>query len=258
MDVLLYAACAVGTGLTVLYLLVRYNGYMALLWHDFIYERLKDFLTGTSRPERILKHVQKTAVQGDPLSVVNAIDDFCKKKEWAMNVGDEKGQILDREVSKANPDIVLELGTYCGYSTLRIARLLKPGARLLTVEFNPAYAKVAREIIHFAGADDKVTLLEGSSEDIIPQLKKKHDVDTFAFIFLDHWKDRYVLDTQLMEKCGLLRKGTVLLADNVTCPGCPEYLEYVRNSPSYKSEYFLAHLEYTQAPDGLEKSVFLG
>lgn len=61
-----------------------------------------------------------------------------------------------------------------------------------------------------------------------------------------------------LQECGLLRKGSVLLADNVICPGTPEYLEYVRNSPRYESRYYPAHLEYTKVEDGLEKSVFLG
>lgn len=152
-------------------------------------------------------------------------------------------------------------------------------------------------------------------------MKEHFGIETFDFIFLDHWKDRYLPDTKLMEvclilttvisfslsqrlwclynakmsknlmysvamsvfssrfywkhisnlfctslffcllylqDCGLLRKGTVLLADNVICPGVPDYLQYVRNSLSYKSCYFKSHLEYTKAEDGLEKSVFLG
>lgn len=60
------------------------------------------------------------------------------------------------------------------------------------------------------------------------------------------------------QECQLLRKGSILLADNVICPGTPDYLEYVRNSPRYESKYFKSHLEYTKVEDGLEKSVFLG
>ena len=60
------------------------------------------------------------------------------------------------------------------------------------------------------------------------------------------------------QECGLLGKGSVLLADNVICPGTPDYLEYVRGSPRYESQYFKSHLEYTKVEDGLEKSVFLG
>lgn len=60
------------------------------------------------------------------------------------------------------------------------------------------------------------------------------------------------------QECGLLHKGSILLADNVICPGTPDYLAYVRNSPKYESKYFKSHLEYTKVEDGLEKSVYLG
>ena len=66
------------------------------------------------------------------------------------------------------------------------------------------------------------------------------------------------LSSALPQECGLLRKGTVLLADNVICPGAPEYLKYIRNNPRYESRYYPAHLEYTKVEDGLEKSIFLG
>ncbi|MEQ2211001.1 hypothetical protein XENOCAPTIV_023892 [Xenoophorus captivus] len=172
--------------------------------------------------QRMLAAVQKNATRGDPRSVVKAIDQFCRQKEWAMNVGDEKGSdflfynrcILDSVVTEVNPATVLELGTYCGYSTVRIASLLPSNAKLITLEFNPDYAAIARQVIAWAGLEDK--------------------------------------------ECGLLRKGSILLADNVICPGTPDYLEYIRNSPRYKSQYFKSHLEYTKVEDGLEKSVFLG
>lgn len=64
---------------------------LVLLWHDFLLERLLDKITGSTRPQRILRAVQKNATRGDPCSVVKAIDEYCTHKEWAMNVGDEKG-----------------------------------------------------------------------------------------------------------------------------------------------------------------------
>ncbi|XP_006013444.1 catechol O-methyltransferase A [Latimeria chalumnae] len=262
MSLWLYLPCAAAAVyFTVTFLipfLARRNATLTILWHDWIDEKLRNWLTGSSRPERILKYMQKAAVRGNAESVVNAIDEFCNKQEWAMNVGDEKGLILDRVVSEAGPHTVLELGTYCGYSTVRIARLLKPGARVYSVEFNPSYAKVANQIIDFAGVGDRVEVLEGSSADLIPELKKKFDIDTFDLVFIDHWKEYYLPDTKLLEAFGLLRKGTVLLADNVVFPGAPEYLAYIRNSPRYRSEYYQSYLEYTRVEDGLEKSVFLG
>ncbi|MBN3300088.1 COMT methyltransferase, partial [Amia calva] len=259
------ALCVAGAGalLYALYrwlipALVRYNGPLALLWHDGVVERGLDLLTRSTRPQRLLAHVQKHATLRDPASVITTIDHFCRHREWAMNVGDEKGAILDSVVLEANPGTVLELGTYCGYSAVRIARLLAPGTRMFTLEFNPASAKIARQVIAWAGLEDKVTLLEGASGELIPQMKEKFGVDKFDLVFLDHWKDRYLPDTHLLEDCGLLRIGSVLLADNVICPGTPDYLQYVRSSPRYDSRYFKSHLEYTLAEDGLEKSVFRG
>ncbi|XP_053551390.1 catechol O-methyltransferase A isoform X1 [Bombina bombina] len=323
---------------------IRTEGAWALWWHDNYLERLRDFLSGTSRPRRILQYVQKVAKRGDADSVLCAVDTYCSQVEWAMNVGDKKGQILDATVLETRPHWVLELGTYCGYSAMRIARLLPPGARLVTIEMNPDYATVAKEIIQHAGLDVKlipfssdypiptspthsstqrdqssgegtiqrkwrlqealiyttlhclqlplqlfsrtsqtplspltqaqettaqgqktngdqtckVELLVGSTSELIPQLKTMLDVTSFDLVFIDHWKASYLPDTKLLEECGLLRTGSVLLADNVTCPGAPEFLHYVRNSTQYQSQYFPSQLEYLQVEDGMEKSVFLG
>uniref|UniRef100_A0A4W4DNI0 catechol O-methyltransferase n=2 Tax=Electrophorus electricus TaxID=8005 RepID=A0A4W4DNI0_ELEEL len=237
---------------------VQFNGSLALLWHDVIVERCLDAFTGTTRPQRLLRAVQERATRGDSESVIAAIDHFCRHQEWAMNVGDEKGFILDSVVSEVSPQTALELGTYCGYSTVRIARLLPPGGHLITLEFNPNYAAVARQVIAWAGLEDMVQVVEGASGDWIPHLREHFGIESFDFVFLDHWKELYLPDIKLLEECGLLRKGTVLLADNVVCPGTPDYLEYVRKSQSYESHYFGSHLEYTRAEDGLEKSVYLG
>ncbi|XP_069788701.1 catechol O-methyltransferase-like isoform X2 [Narcine bancroftii] len=239
-------------------ILFKNNSAAAIFWHTVVEEKMAKLVTGKSREDRILEYVLQNAVQGDAKSVVDNIDKYCREKEWAMNVGDEKGAILDRVLEEASPSTVLELGTYCGYSALRMVCVLKPGTRLLTVEFNPTNAVVAKQIFHFAGVEGKVEFLEGASEDIIPQLKRQHKVEMVDFVFLDHWKDQYLPDTRLLEECGLLRKGSVLLADNVISPGAPEFLQYVRNNPHYKCTHYASHLEYTKLKDGMEKAVFKG
>ncbi|XP_069503610.1 catechol O-methyltransferase-like isoform X5 [Ambystoma mexicanum] len=259
---MLYLVSIVSGALVFVIMLVRHwvktDGPWALWWHDKWYQKFLDVTTGQTRPERMLEYLQKNGTRGDAASVVETIDHFCGTVEWAMNVGDQKGKILDRVVLETNPHTVLELGTYCGYSAVRIGKLLGPGARLISLEMNPAYAKVAKQVISFAGMDRQIEVLVGSTTELIPQLKKKLDIDTFDMIFLDHWKQSYLPDTKLLEECGLLRKGTVLLADNVICPGAPEYLQYVRNSSHYESQHFPSVLEYTKAMDGMEKSVYQG
>ncbi|XP_069476087.1 catechol O-methyltransferase-like [Ambystoma mexicanum] len=211
-----------------------------------------------TKEQRILNYVLQNAVRGDPQSVIDAIDKYCGEKEWAMHVGDEKGAIMDKVVTETNPSTCLELGTYCGYSAVRTAHLLKPGARLLTIETNPRHAAIAQQMINFAGVQDKVKVLQGSSQAIIPKLKKEHKVDSLDFVFIDHFKTAYVPDTKLLEECGLLKAGSVLLADNVITPGAPDFLEYVRTSGRYDCTNFPSHVEYSTEEDALEKAVYRG
>ncbi|XP_006768890.1 PREDICTED: catechol O-methyltransferase [Myotis davidii] len=237
---------------------LRRRGWLLIFWTEFILQPIYNLLMGDSKEQRILRHVLQHAVAGDPQSVLEAIDTYCSQKEWAMNVGDKKGLIVDAVVREQRPSVLLELGAYCGYSAVRMGRLLAPGARLLTIELNPDYAAITQQMLDFAGLQDRVTVIVGASHDIIPQLKKKYDVDTLDMVFLDHWKDRYLPDTLLLEECGLLRKGTVLLADNVIYPGAPEFLAHVRGSSRFDCTHFSSFLEYSQAVDGLEKAVYMG
>lgn len=210
------------------------------------------------KEQRILSFVQENAARGDPQSVVDNIDKYCRNLEWAMNVGDEKGLIVDDVVIERDPSVILELGTYCGYSAIRIARLLRPEARVFTLELNPVHAAVAKQMIEFAGLQDKVKVLEGPTGTIIPQLKEKHNVDTLDFVFLDHAKDQYTPDTKLLEECRMLKEGSVLLADNVVYPGIPDFLEYVRTCGRYDCTNYPSHAQYMEVDDALEKAVFKG
>ncbi|MEE6504336.1 hypothetical protein FKM82_005152 [Ascaphus truei] len=238
-------------------LLVRRSATAKIYWYESV-DIIRNFLMSQTKEQRILEFVLQNAVRGSPQSVVDIIDKYCGTKEWAMNVGDEKGLILDKVLKETDPSVLLELGTYCGYSAVRIARLLKPGARFFTVEMNPAHAAVAKQMIEFAGVQNTVQVLEGSTADFIPQLKTKYEVDTLDFVFLDHWKDRYIIDTKLLEECQLLRKGSVLLADNVVYPGIPDFLEHVRTCGRYDCTNYPSHVQYMNKEDALEKAVFKG
>ncbi|XP_005077567.1 catechol O-methyltransferase [Mesocricetus auratus] len=257
---MLLAAVSLGLLLLALLLLLRRLGWglIAIFWFEFVQQPVRNLIMGDTKEQRILRHVQQHAKPGDPQSVLEAIDTYSSQKEWGMHVGDAKGQIMDSVIREYRPSLVLELGAYCGYSAVRIARLLPPGGRLLTMEMNPDYAAITQQMLNFAGLQDKVTILLGASQDLIPQLKTKHDVGTLDMVFLDHWKDRYLPDTRLLEEQGLLRKGTVLLADNVIVPGAPDFLEYVRGSSSFECTHYSSHLEYMKVVDGLEKAIYKG
>jgi catechol O-methyltransferase len=67
--------------------------------------------------------------------------------------------------------------------------------------------------------------------------------------FIDHWKDLYLSDFRLIESTpGLTHSGTVVIADNCLTPGCPDYVDYVRNKSERvrESEWIETELEYSR------------
>ena len=122
---------------------------------------LREWQVGDGRETALEKYVLARARPGDVDDAIRVIDHFGRHVSFLINVGDEKGKILDRAVERTQPHLLLELGTYCGYSALRMARVMPREARLYSVEFNTANAEIARRILAHAGVDAKVTVISG-------------------------------------------------------------------------------------------------
>src|ERR1700676_15554 len=122
----------------------------------------RDWQVGDGREEALAAHVLAHARAGDLDDVIRVIDDFCLTRSVMINVGDEKGEILDRAVQRVSPALLLELGTYCGYSGLRMARVMPADARLCSIEFSPANAAIARRIWAHAGVADRLSVVVGT------------------------------------------------------------------------------------------------
>ncbi|XP_786121.2 catechol O-methyltransferase [Strongylocentrotus purpuratus] len=207
--------------------------------------------------DRIYQYVTEHAQRGDPDSIIKALDRFNREQQWTFCLGDEKGHIVRKIVQKTKPKTCLELGTFIGYSAINAARELPEGSRYLCVEPDETRAATARKLIEFAGLQDVVQVIKGFSTKVIPNLKDEFDIASFDYVFIDHVKSLYKPDLILLEEHQLLKAGTVVVADNIVIPGSPAYIEYVRNSPKYESEYFASVLAYTNLPDGIEKSTFV-
>src|SRR4051794_10743939 len=88
---------------------------------------LTDWQVGDGREDGVLAHVLANATPGSLDAAIEAIDAYAYQQKFLINVGDEKGAILDEVIARVQPKRVLELGAYVGYSALRIARKLPPG-----------------------------------------------------------------------------------------------------------------------------------
>jgi predicted O-methyltransferase YrrM len=134
----------------------------------------------------------------------------------AIDVAPNQGKLLELLVRMHGATSVLEVGTLGGYSTIWLARALPAGGRLVTLEFDPHHADVARSNIARAGLSDIVELRVGPAIETMPQLAVEGQ-GPFDFIFIDADKTSYPEYFSLALE--LSRPGTVILADNVVRNG---------------------------------------
>jgi catechol O-methyltransferase len=226
----------------------------------------RDWQVGDGREEALAEHVLATARPGDLDDAITVIDEFCLTRSVLINIGDEKGEILDRAVGRVRPRRLLELGTYCGYSGLRMARVMPDDAHLYSVEYLEANADIARRIWEHAGVADRLTVVVGTLDDggaTIERLRSEcgFSAGTLDFLFIDHDKDAYLPDLERILELGWLHPGSVVLADNVRFPGAPEYRAYLESAEgeSWRTEHHDTHVEYQSLlKDLVLESEFLG
>jgi catechol O-methyltransferase len=225
-----------------------------------------EWQVGDGREEALAEHVLAHAGAGDVDDVIRTIDEFCYRQSFMINVGDVKGEILDAAVRRTNPKLVLELGTYCGYSALRIARLMGDEARLASIEFNPANAQIARRIWDHAGVGDRLTVVVGTLGDggtTADRLESEYGFGggSVDLAFLDHDKNAYLPDLELIVARGWLHPGSVVVADNIKFPGAPKYRAHMREAEGkqWRSVEHSTHAEYqTLLKDIVLESEYVG
>ncbi len=226
----------------------------------------REWQVGDGREQRLADHVLEHAPPGDLDAAIDAVDEFCMTKSFLINVGDEKGELLDAAIRRADASLLLELGTYCGYSGLRAARAMKPDARLVSIEFNAANAEIARRIWDHSGIGDELTVVVGTLGDggaTVGRLRDEHGFTAGAldFVFLDHDKDAYLPDLERIVAEGWLHPGSIVVADNVRNPGAPAYRAHIEaaEGKTWRTTAHATHVEYQSLiPDVVLESEYLG
>eukprot|EP00419_Tripos_fusus_P014617 CAMPEP_0172729128 /NCGR_PEP_ID=MMETSP1074-20121228/93816_1 /TAXON_ID=2916 /ORGANISM="Ceratium fusus, Strain PA161109" /LENGTH=268 /DNA_ID=CAMNT_0013556529 /DNA_START=51 /DNA_END=857 /DNA_ORIENTATION=+ len=198
---------------------------------------------------RLLEHVLQNAKPGNAEDIVEKVDEFCWKNP-TMNVGPVKGKIVDEALASmdSSPKVVVEFGSYMGYSTVRLASLLRktaPDAVLYSVDPNPLGHAIKTTLLEWAGLlGPNVKNELAYSGDILKKLAaegKKID-----FLFLDHVKELYLEDAKVAEQLQLLKTGSSLVvADNVIAPGAPEYRAWMMENKQFDTKIHTTLLEYT-------------
>jgi len=206
--------------------------------------------------------------------VLKAMDEFCMEKHWMMHIGPEKGALICNELEEsylrylrdmsqldAGGDgrmkqvekrsfTILELGTYCGYSSILFGNKLKIMAekasisselipRIMSVEVDEGHAKVARELIKLSNLHDIVTVVVEDDwtvlvENTIKPVLLSSQSNGIDFLFIDHDKDLYLNDYLELERHNCLKVGSKIVADNVLFAGITNYVSHMKEKQERK------------------------
>lgn len=129
-----------------------------------------------------------------------------------MLSGHFQGRVLSMISQLLKPELILEIGTYTGYSALCLAEGLAPEGKLITIDVNEELESRVRGYFEASAYATQIDYRIGNAAQIIPTLK-----ETFDLIFIDADKQQYPLYyEQALDK---LNQGGFILIDNVLWSG---------------------------------------
>lgn len=155
-----------------------------------------------------------------------------------MLSGKLQGQILESFSRMIEPENVLELGTYTGYSAICLSKGLKSNGKITTIEIDDEVLVIAKKYFLKAGLNHKIDIKIGDASVIIEDLNEQFDL-----VFIDADKAKY-LDyyEKVLPK---VSSGGYIIADNVLWDG--KVVEKDIKSNDYMTKGILDFNEYVQA-----------
>lgn len=150
----------------------------------------------------------------DESAVLKELREHCYAhyEDSAMLSGFVQGRVLAMFSHMIRPQVVLEIGTYLGYSALCLAEGLEEGGKVITLDINEETNQVARSFVEKTEYADKIEFHLGEAADIIPELPEMFDL-----VFIDADKPNYSNYYNLV--IDSVPAGGFIIADNVLWSG---------------------------------------
>ena len=163
-------------------------------------------------PENIQKYISDIS-QSESL-ILKELNRYTNSKVILprMLSGHVQGRFLSMISKLVNPEIIVEVGTYTGYSCLCLAEGLKKNGKIITIEKDEEFASIAKKFFDKSKYKKKISLLVEDATKAIENINEKIDL---AFIDADKLNYTKYYD-MLFPK---LKTGGLIVADNVLWSG---------------------------------------
>jgi predicted O-methyltransferase YrrM len=129
-----------------------------------------------------------------------------------MLSGHLQGKFLEMISCIYNPEKILEIGTYTGYSAICLAKGLKNAGVLHTIEIDPELEEIAKKYFSLSGFEKSIIMHIGDAMDVINTMDEIFDI-----VFIDGDKENYPEYYKLLYN--RVKTGGLIIADNVLWGG---------------------------------------
>lgn len=169
-------------------------------------------MTEKPTPQDVDAFLDSTLIGDDP-TLSAALEASKAAGLPSIAVSAQQGKFLSLLAGALQARHILEIGTLGGFSTIWLARGAGPGGHVVTLEYEPKHAEVARSNLDRAGVGERVEIVVGAALDTLPTLAG----GPYDLVFIDADKENYVSYLEWAVK--LTRPGSVIVADNVVRDG---------------------------------------
>ena len=196
---------------------------------------LTNWQVGDGREEALARHVTAHARAGDLDDVIRAIDDFCYRQRFMMNVGDEKGEILDRAVdareapAAARARHLLRLqraadrARHAGRGATSLDRVQRRERRDRAPHLGPRRRRAtASTVVVGSLGDGGQTIARPRSGARLRDAARSTSSSSTTT------RPPTFRTSSASSSAGWLRRGAIVVADNVKVPGAPKYRAYMQ------------------------------
>lgn len=203
-------------------------------------------------------------------NIENYINDFLSTEAYIDNlsifdnnnipnirISINQGKYLNFLVNVSKAKRILEIGTLAGYSTYWLSKDLTQRGKIDTIEISSKYADLAKKNFIKLGISNRINIIVGNAEEIIPKLKCKYDI-----IFIDADKEKYLeyfmlclpktKKKSIIVVDNVLRGGKILNSKNIDdkTNGIINMLNYIKHTNIY-SNYFSLTFDKEHVIDGM-------
>lgn len=165
-----------------------------------------------STTEQLYEYCEKHSTAEDRVLAILNRETHIKTLAPNMLSGHLQGNLLSMISMMMQPGLILEIGTFTGYSAICLAKGLRQDGRLISIDISEDYRHMAEKAICEAGLENRIELITADAKKTIHDIHEKIDL-----VFIDADKEAYLEYYKMVKP--KMRPGGVIIADNVLWKG---------------------------------------